>query len=168
MVYTSHCCYRGQRKHVPAAGIVKKQGHRFLLIFWWTPGKDFPNSPCQTGDPRQVTEPEMEAQQHVCTFRNHNKSTVLYKSSAPAGHELAGLRICYSCRQQPFSKQQWVACGRSLMLLRWPLSCFWCSGEASADLQAVALPAGGRSGGEYFGGFRKPFANYICQELSRV
>lgn len=60
MVYTSHCCYRGQRKHVPAAGIVKKQGHRFLLIFWWTPGKDFPNSPCQTGDPRQVTEPEME------------------------------------------------------------------------------------------------------------
>lgn len=44
-----------------------------------------------------------------------------------------------------------------------PQSCFWHSDEASANLQAVVLPTGGRSGEDYFGGFRKPFANYICQ-----
>lgn len=103
----SHCCYRGQRKHVPAAGIVKRQGHRFLLAFWWTPGRDFAHSPWQEGTLLTVhVKQEIPGRTQSLKWKLSSipalsgitiKAQLFMKALPQPGSELAGLRICYSC-----------------------------------------------------------------------
>lgn len=56
-----HVVAAEDKERMSRHGLVRKGGHRSVLVFWWAQGRVLPNSLCQTGDPRQVMEPVMKA-----------------------------------------------------------------------------------------------------------
>lgn len=144
-----HCCYRGQRNHVLAAGIVKTGGHGFHRCFGGLQEGTFLTVHVKQQIPGRSQSLKWKLSSMPALSGITREAESFIKALPPLGSELAGLRICCSCWYQPILQ---AAVGGVWEITHVPLVALWAlCGEASGNLQAMALATGGRSGRDCLG-----------------